>query len=296
MTSRLTLGARRPPSTRFASASAHLALPHQGHSRSSPPPPGRAAQPPRRGDDDLLLVNAGPERRDEGLRLLAESHALGTRLGLEHFASGAAYNLAARYLALGRFDEGRRQLRCTVECNRRHQIRLIEPWPVLDLWRLDGRCGRWRNAFEELPGIEAFVDDADRLSTGQAFVLIRLASFEVDAGRVLRARARLDAHGPDLEPVADPQRRLPYLRERLRIAVALAQPDEADARAAETFASPGECATAWRRRACCRPPPSRTRRCSCSPRMRSCGSLPARSRVWTWPRPSYCRIPVAAGA
>lgn len=185
------------------------------------------------------LVNAGPARREQGLRLLAESHTLSDRLGLVHFASGAAYNLGARYMALGRFEEARRQLRHTADYNRRHQIHLMEPWPLLDLWRLDWRCGRWRGAFEALPKIEALVQDGEPMNAGQAFVLIRLAAFEVDIGRVLKARALLDRHGSALERVAELQRRIPYLRERLRIAVALGDAEEADRREAQMFATLG---------------------------------------------------------
>lgn len=174
------------------------------------------------------LASIGSAHRDEGFAMLEEAHELGDRVGAVQFAADAIAKSGLRLLAVDRFARARHQFHRTRTYARMRQIGLVEAWAAYGLWLLDWRRGDWRRALRRLPSVQKLAGGSGEWSRGSSRLQVVLASMDIDLGRVEDAAARLDAHEPWLSHNTMEHGKAPYLRERLRVAVALGGEREAD--------------------------------------------------------------------
>lgn len=170
-----------------------------------------------------------PDRRDEGLRMLDDSHAEAHRLGLWRLASTSLYNLGYTCGALGRKAEAEQRFEAALSYARRYSLARDEAMARYRLWQLRWRAGRWAEALAERAEIVRLTDGSGILDTPLHQAVTLLAAADVDLGQGTRARALLEAHAPRLERVSEPQYRWPYLRVRLRAAALEGRTEDADA-------------------------------------------------------------------
>lgn len=179
-----------------------------------------------------VLASTDPDRRDEGLELLRDAHRVADATGLPSYACTALADRGARLLDLGRIEEGRAQLQHALTYARQRGVTLLDGWIARALWRLDWRCGDWAGALSQLPMISDLLTKREPSHSGDYLLRIAVAAANLDLGRTRLARDLLDEDDVDWRRLVEPQVRLPYLRERLRLAVALGRWQQAESYAA----------------------------------------------------------------
>jgi len=175
-----------------------------------------------------VLASVDPSRRDEGFAMLDEARSLGDRVGAVQFACDAVINSGLRLLAVDRFARARRQFHRSRTYARMRQIGLVDAWAEYGLWLLDWRRGDWKRALRRLPSVQKLAGGSGEWNRGRSRLQVELAATDIDLGRIEVAAARLDAHEPWLSRNTMEHGRAPYLRERLRVAIARSREREAD--------------------------------------------------------------------
>ncbi|MEJ2359301.1 MAG: AAA family ATPase [Deinococcales bacterium] len=184
-----------------------------------------------------VLCRPGSGRLEEGLAMLEQSFRAADRMGIDHFASASLGNRASSFVAMGRLDESQEAFQRALDYARSRGVKLHEGMFTAGLWSLLWRRGRWAEALERAAELRQLAAETPRLDRNSVFILIYLASSELDLGRPEDAAATLDTHMASLERLGEAQTAEPYLRERLRIAAMGGRPEEADRRAAALVAS-----------------------------------------------------------
>lgn len=165
-----------------------------------------------------VLASTDPARHDEGLAMVEEAMRIAERQGAVEWASLAANQLAARLRALGRFEEAVERLHMAIAYAEQHALPQTELWAWSELWSHRWQRGEWDAALPQLPRLRGYVDGGGTYEMLRARALVVFASAHVDLGLVREAQAVLETHAHALERVDEPQVRVPYLRECLRIA------------------------------------------------------------------------------
>lgn len=175
-------------------------------------------------------------RREEGLHRLRQSARVAGELGLTPYVATARERLATCLLATGRVADARAELEGTLAYVRVHTLKMYESEPAVDLWYLQWRGGRWREATDQRRALDDLMRESGPASFGQRRAALRLAAADLDLGRTATARAVLLEDGRSVERLSEPPHRLAFLRERLRLAIAARSVVDADAQAAELLA------------------------------------------------------------
>lgn len=176
----------------------------------------------------VVLASTDPARHDEGLAMIEEAKAIAERQGAVWWVSLAANQLGSRLRALGRFEQAVERLETATAYAEKHELPLNANFSFSELWSHRWQRGEWDVALTKLPRLEWHVQGEGALAMLQAGTLVHLVEAYLDLGLVEEAHAVLDGHVGDLDEVDEPQVRVPYLRERLRIAILQADEEAAD--------------------------------------------------------------------
>lgn len=195
----------------------------------------------RVGADDVVVhasINIGsaltffvPERRAEGLAMVRRSIEDARRLGLVHDACRASYNLGNMHASGGDADRALEIFDELRDYAASYQLFSMEGAGWQGAWAVAWRFGRWTRAFGDRPALEALVTRAGRDSFKAATIALTLVAADLDLGRAASAGVFLRAFAGAYNRMVEPQTRVPYLRERLRHAIAVQDASSAEATA-----------------------------------------------------------------
>jgi tetratricopeptide (TPR) repeat protein len=187
------------------------------------------------------LLHGWPDRSDEGEADLIESKERALQLGSTHDACRAMVNLAEAMGARGRTSDARRLLHDLVSYADRSGIYLYQRSGRHELFDLDRRCGRWRDAFTNTtwirpPERSGPARQATReRATGalppwrhyaETMSTIFIAAAHTDRGAASIALDLLDDAGGAILRHGELQVVLPYLGERIRALAVLGREDD----------------------------------------------------------------------
>jgi tetratricopeptide (TPR) repeat protein len=176
----------------------------------------------------VVLASTDPSRHDEGLAMIEESKRIAERRGAVWWASLAANQLGARLRAMGRFGQAIERLETAIGYAEEHDLPLNANFAFSELWSHRWRSGAWDIALAQRARLQRHVEGEGTLAMLQGSSLIHLAQAYLDLGLPEEAQAVLDHRGRALEMIDEPQVRVPYLRERLRIAMRHGDDEESD--------------------------------------------------------------------
>jgi hypothetical protein len=176
----------------------------------------------------VVLASTDPRRHEEGLAMIDAARRAAERLGSVYLVSLAANQLGARLRALGRFEVAEERHEMAAAYAETHRLALNECWPASELWHHRWLRGEWDVALAQTARLRRFVDEAHDLTMFRATVQVLLAGAHIDLGQLAEALTTLEGRERSLELVDEPQARVPYLRERLRIAVLQGDDEAAD--------------------------------------------------------------------
>lgn len=170
-----------------------------------------------------ILAHFRPERRQEGIEMMARGQCLVERLDARELA-GVIFNLGDAMHGLGHIEAARRQYAHYLDYVGRHDPDR-DTDPRLQLWRLDWRTGRWAEALDYLKHLR------ERVTRVEGWLQLRMpyavAAVDLDLGRPSSAHAIMAPHQPVLPASLHLPVRAAAYRELLRAASA-SRPDEAD--------------------------------------------------------------------
>lgn len=176
----------------------------------------------------VVLASTDPARHDEGLAMIEEAKAIAERQAAVYWASIASNQLGSRLRALGRFEVAVERLEAAITYAHQHELPIPENWSASELWSHHWHCGEWDVALAQLLRLQRNVESLGTLAMLQAGAVVHLVEAYLDLGLVGEAHAVLEGRARDLEKVDEPQLRVPYLRERLRIAILQGDDEAAD--------------------------------------------------------------------
>ncbi len=190
------------------------------------------------------LLHGWPGRAAEGEAKLIESKVLALELGLAHDACRAMYNLSEALSAQGRPNDARHLLQELVSLADRSGIQSFRTAGRHDLFDLDRRCGRWRDAFTNTtwtdhrgrggPSRSATAKERaggpsrPRRNYAGTIAALYIAAAHADQGAPDTALELLDDVDDGVVRHGELQLLLPHLGGRIRALAALGRADDVD--------------------------------------------------------------------
>ena len=189
------------------------------------------------------LLHGWPGRADEGEANLIESKDLALELGMAHDACRAMYNLAEAMSARGRTSDARQLLEELVSLADRSGIDVYKRSGRHDLFDLDRRSGRWRDAFSNTTWTQppargglprpsarepARGDVPPRRDYAGTLAMIYIATAHTDRGAPSTALELLDDVEGAVLRHGELQVVLPHLGERIRALATLGRGDDVE--------------------------------------------------------------------